>query len=65
MIENIGMTGALTIMSMNNASCFAGLGTSERRVNQETRWDWEVWNTHCRPPGLRMIPLTKSQKNLR
>ena len=34
-IENIGMTGALTIMSMKNASCFAGLARRIRREIQE------------------------------
>jgi hypothetical protein len=31
MIENIGIIGALTIMSMKNASWFAGLGTRIRK----------------------------------
>jgi hypothetical protein len=37
MIENIGMIGALTIMSMKNASCFAGLGTRIRKEGDSGR----------------------------
>jgi hypothetical protein len=42
-MEIIGMTGALTIMSMKNASCFAGLGTRIRMKGYSgTAWDKEV-----------------------
>jgi hypothetical protein len=42
-MEIIGMTGALTIMSMKNVSCFAGLGTRIRKKRDlGTVWDKEV-----------------------
>ena len=36
----IGMTGALTIMEIKNASCFAGLGTQSRKERFRDGWRW-------------------------
>jgi hypothetical protein len=36
--ENIGMTGAFTIMEIKNASCFAGLETQSRKGTFRDRW---------------------------
>jgi hypothetical protein len=60
-MDRIWMIGALTMIVMKMAMLLAGLQARNCKVNVDN----EERNTHCKPPGARRMPPTKSQKNLR